>query len=63
MKNLKKLKRQSLKEVLGGNSASNCQGKFKYPAYYNGYSACCVAQTDYPCSQTVMCQLPIGMCD
>ncbi|MCJ7933793.1 MAG: hypothetical protein MUW56_09195 [Chryseobacterium sp.] len=63
MKNLKKLKRQNLREVSGGNSDPNCQGKFQYPAYYNGYSACCKAPTDDPCSQIVMCQLPIGMCD
>ena len=63
MKNLKKINRSDLQQVLGGTNGSICSGRLQYLVAFNGYYACCKEQVENPCSTTVMCQLPIGMCD
>ncbi|MET3037891.1 hypothetical protein ABXT08_17475 [Chryseobacterium sp. NRRL B-14859] len=63
MKNLKKVNRKNLKQLLGGNSAPTCSGRLQYLVAFNGYYACCKEPVDNPCPMTVMCMLPIGMCD
>ena len=63
MKNLKKVNRQNLKQFLGGGSVPTCSGRLQYLVGFNGYYACCKEQINNPCSTTVMCMLPIGMCD
>ncbi|WP_123868025.1 hypothetical protein [Chryseobacterium lactis] len=63
MKNLKRINRNNLKQLLGGNTSSMCSGRLQYLVAFNGYYACCKEEVMNPCSTTVMCMLPIGMCD
>ncbi len=55
MKNLKKIQRGNLKQVLGGHT---CPAN-TYHITYNGYHACCSGN---PCNST-KCLVPIEMCD
>jgi hypothetical protein len=60
MKNLKKLNRQNLKEVLGGHT---CPGTLIH-VEWNGYHACCLQAPPggNPCNGT-FCLIPVDMCD
>ncbi|UZT96177.1 hypothetical protein ODZ84_13175 [Chryseobacterium fluminis] len=60
MKNLKKITRQNLKEVLGGHT---CPGNLIHLTW-NGYHACCITPppAGNPCNGT-SCLIPVDMCD
>lgn len=59
MKNIKKIQRENLKQVLGGHT---CPAN-TYHITYNGYHACCLQiPSGNPCLST-KCLVPMEMCD
>ncbi|MDR4953135.1 hypothetical protein REB14_13200 [Chryseobacterium sp. ES2] len=60
MKQLKKLKRENLKTIKGGNTPL-CD---MYLVHYNGYYACCSVPATNPCElKKRECLVESGMCD